>query len=166
MEPLTTRMASLGSSLSSNLSLSVSLSLSISAFRLYCQFFTVSVLLAALHFLSCFCFSSSTRFCRRSPFRSNDRFVSPSSSAFSYVMVPPSYILWLITALSLLSESSVHAWINYPSEGTATLTHYELPKVQVLSSQKRGFASFPVSHRTTLPRVDARGSLHTTPPRP
>jgi len=48
-------------------------------------------------------------------------------------MILPLYILWLIAALSLLSKPSVHAWINYPSDGTATLTHYELPKDYIAS---------------------------------
>ena len=46
-------------------------------------------------------------------------------------MIPSLYILRLLTVLSLLSEPLVYAWINYPPEGTATLTHYDLPKVRV-----------------------------------
>lgn len=48
-------------------------------------------------------------------------------------MIPLLYILRLFTALSLLSKPFAYAWINYPSDGTATLTHYDLPKVRISS---------------------------------
>ena len=48
-------------------------------------------------------------------------------------MIPLLYILRLFTVLSLFSKPLAYAWINYPSEGTATLTHYDLPKVGVPS---------------------------------
>jgi len=50
-----------------------------------------------------------------------------------HVMIPLLYVLRLFTVLSLLSKPLAYAWINYPSEGTATLTHYDLPKVRVTS---------------------------------
>ena len=37
--------------------------------------------------------------------------------------------LFTVLTLTLLSKPFVYAWINYPPEGTATLTHYDLPKV-------------------------------------
>ncbi|KAF9793165.1 RlpA-like double-psi beta-barrel-protein domain-containing protein-containing protein [Thelephora terrestris] len=43
-------------------------------------------------------------------------------------MIPPLYILRLFTVLSFLPKPFVYAWINYPPDGTATMTHYDLPK--------------------------------------
>jgi len=54
-------------------------------------------------------------------------------SVFPHVMIPLLRILRLFAVLSLLSKPLVYAWIDYPSEGTATLTHYDLPKDYITS---------------------------------
>ena len=77
-------------------------------------------------------------------------------------MIPLPYILRLFAVLSLLSKPSVHAWINYPQDGTATLTHYDLPKVETTAPPVPVDLCLPcILRRTTSPRVDVLGNLHT-----